>query len=745
MMHKLMCVCAHNVDNPNAKSQLRFADMSATDATDSQTVSLSSNDRDHAVSTSAATSGSKSSSSSSNHHYSHPNVSSSLANIHIRHDYTDTDTQDEYAKHAQAFIEQLPVEQVDVDAAVTTPLMPHQKQALWWLYNRAYGDGEQHPCAIPACESRPRGVILADDMGLGKTLTVLAFLADRKRRRRDSVKKMNPQANEGPVLLICPSSVVSNWTHQIHQHCPTLCALVCSQKTNRVDMFQQHDVVIMAYEFARVCFGRSFDDVAQGKYSTEVVGGAARRGTFRPRRVGDRDPLYQVMWHCIVLDEAHRIRNQQSKLAHSCRNIIGTEDAFRICVSGTPVQNCSVDLTSLIQFLRVKIPAFAAIVAPSQATTMSSTTTAGNAAAAAASRVTNAFYSANKPPIYQLLDRIMLRRKKETRTQNNAKIVDLPPVSYSVVVLEPTKAQALMQRTLLSHVERSLREARAVKTTSSSSSQSNRRVYYNCLLGALRQMQQVADHGLLPFMSSVCEWSTVDELCHMTRRAAQWTPSVGKDLGQRGTASATPVLLALSPSAAAVNTNGNTEDQVGMINPHQRQLDVMIAQLLERRGRQSLAEISLSNAVSFVHATDNEIKDDKNVDDDEREGGNDVVDIDPSKYAFMSNKVEYLMEQIQHICTSDPTAKIVVFSQFVQFLKLMQCSLMQSRPLLQSVLMMGTLTQTKRQFIIQEFDTNPNVRVFLTSLQTGGEGLNLTAANWIYLCDPVRRYWRSEQ
>ncbi|MCH5717907.1 DEAD/DEAH box helicase [Niabella hibiscisoli] len=92
-------------------------------------------------------------------------------------------------------------------------------------------------------------------------------------------------------------------------------------------------------------------------------------------------------------------------------------------------------------------------------------------------------------------------------------------------------------------------------------------------------------------------------------------------------------------------------------------------------------------------------------------------------------KLELLMEQIEN---KSGTHKILVFSQFVGMLDLVKAKLEEK------AIPFEYLTgQTKdRGSRVHNFQTNEDMRVFLVSLKAGGVGLNLTAADYVYLVDP---------
>ena len=79
-------------------------------------------------------------------------------------------------------------------------LRPYQARGYSWLgFLRRWGLG--------AC--------LADDMGLGKTIQTLVHIQQQRHNGAD-----------GPVLLVCPTSVISNWQHEAARFTPDLRVMV---------------------------------------------------------------------------------------------------------------------------------------------------------------------------------------------------------------------------------------------------------------------------------------------------------------------------------------------------------------------------------------------------------------------------------------------------------------------------------------------------------------------------------------
>jgi len=102
---------------------------------------------------------------------------------------------------------------------------------------------------------------------------------------------------------------------------------------------------------------------------------------------------------------------------------------------------------------------------------------------------------------------------------------------------------------------------------------------------------------------------------------------------------------------------------------------------------------------------------------------------DDETYTSESIKIQKLLE---HITEKTGKHKILIFSQFVKMLSLIKEELVNHN--IKFEYLDG---KTKdRQVKVDNFQNNDDVRVFLISLKAGGTGLNLTAADYVYLVDP---------
>ena len=146
------------------------------------------------------------------------------------------------------------------------------------------------------------GVCLADDMGLGKTVQTIAFMLHT--------------ADQGPALVAAPASVVLNWQRELQRFAPSLHVKVFNTAADRKGLVEQAaagDVILTTY------------------------------GLF----VTEDEALCGKQWNTVCLDEAHVIKNRQTKTSAVVMKLQATH---RIILTGTPVQNHLGELWNLFQF-----------------------------------------------------------------------------------------------------------------------------------------------------------------------------------------------------------------------------------------------------------------------------------------------------------------------------------------------------------------------------------------------------------
>lgn len=104
--------------------------------------------------------------------------------------------------------------------------------------------------------------------------------------------------------------------------------------------------------------------------------------------------------------------------------------------------------------------------------------------------------------------------------------------------------------------------------------------------------------------------------------------------------------------------------------------------------------------------------------------------IDPEFPLLQSAKLNRLLEDLEQVIQEK--RKVLIYSQFTHMLKLIGARLKEEQI---SYLYLDGQTQ-EREAIIQSFQEDPGNQIFLISLKAGGVGLNLTAADYVFLFDP---------
>ncbi|KAK0644522.1 SNF2 family N-terminal domain-containing protein [Cercophora newfieldiana] len=153
--------------------------------------------------------------------------------------------------------------------------------------------------------------ILADEMGLGKTLQTISFLGYLR----------HIMGITGPHLVVVPKSTLDNWKREFAKWTPEVNVLVLQgakeerhQLINDRLVDEDFDVCITSYEMI----------------------------------LREKAHLRKFAWEYIIIDEAHRIKNEESSLAQVIRMF---NSRNRLLITGTPLQNNLHELWALLNFL----------------------------------------------------------------------------------------------------------------------------------------------------------------------------------------------------------------------------------------------------------------------------------------------------------------------------------------------------------------------------------------------------------
>lgn len=173
-----------------------------------------------------------------------------------------------------------------VSPLLNASLYPYQVSGVGWLTKTLLSSG---------------GLILADEMGLGKTVQVIA-----------TILELNP-SREHPILIVCPTSLISNWVSEIRKFAPSLsvCVHRGSDRAGIVRDLRASDIILSTYD-------------------TVVI---------------DQTLVAAIHWGCVICDEAQALKNPDSNR----RSVISElKSKSRLLMTGTPVETSLLDMWSLL-------------------------------------------------------------------------------------------------------------------------------------------------------------------------------------------------------------------------------------------------------------------------------------------------------------------------------------------------------------------------------------------------------------
>ncbi|QIX61610.1 ATP-dependent helicase [Hymenobacter sp. BT18] len=184
------------------------------------------------------------------------------------------------------------VEDQPIPAGFRGELRPYQKAGYNWLH---------------FVQQYHFGGCLADDMGLGKTIQTLAMLLNRKE---------SGAAGGAASLLVMPTSLVYNWMTEAFKFTPGLRLLIYTgtYRDKDVAQFADYDVVLTSYGIVRL----------------------------------DADLLKDYHFDYVILDESQAIKNPSSTTSQAVRRL---NSRHRLILTGTPVENSTMDLWSQMSFI----------------------------------------------------------------------------------------------------------------------------------------------------------------------------------------------------------------------------------------------------------------------------------------------------------------------------------------------------------------------------------------------------------
>ena len=614
---------------------------------------------------------------------------------------------------------------------VITPLLRHQKQGLYFMTERErlkiLGDEEQDKLSLWRSDHRPngqrvyvnvitgkeerskpleiRGGILADMMGLGKTLSILSLIVGSMEDASKWGKLMPLVSPEGiklkrnskATLLVAPLSVVTNWTDQIEAHLkPGTLSYYIYHGTHRcsdVNKLSTYDVVVTTYE---------------------IVSSEANRMS----RTQSGSPLLETNFFRIVLDEAHKIRGQSTKIFQAACLLSAQR---RWAVTGTPVQNRLDDLGALIKFLRIK---------------------PFDEKGGFAQFFMTPFKNADPdvlPKLRLLVDSITLRRLKDK--------INLPVRHEKIVRLQFSKDERQLYEWFAKD------SANRMKIITGGRKALGGKSYVHVLKAILR-LRLICAHGKellgeddLKMLEGFSSENAIDlddeedEMPAITKRQAYEMLMLFKE-----TDADTCIQCSQVIEPKELSEDDGEDEIIGCMLPcfqivcndcsRAVKKSVMekatpdnrfVCPFCEQYLRVSFFELTRGGIEAAEHAKAMARKNPKQAKILGRYGGPHT-----KTTALIEGLLQSGAESLEH--PDEPPIKSVVFSGWTSHLDLIQIALDDNN--IKYVRLDGKMSINKRADSLAAFRDDPDVRVFLVSIFAGGLGLNLTSASKVYVMEP---------
>lgn len=641
---------------------------------------------------------------------------------------------------------------------ITTPLMKHQRQGLYFMTSREADVNDASELAVRTTwrykkdgfgttiyhnlvtderqnEFPPvaRGGILADMMGLGKTLSILSLITntlgdasawarlpptqpqvpERKTHQHPSQSFHPPRPppfalmplvlNSKATLLVCPLSTVSNWEEQIKHHIKPLgLRYYIYHGQNRIKdpkILATFDLVITTY----------------GSVSSELNSRAIKRrdGHF---------PLEQIGWFRIVLDEAHMIR-EQNTLAFKA--ICRLQASRRWAVTGTPVQNKLEDLASLLSFVRVK---------------------PFDERSKFVQHIITPFKNANPeivPKLRTLIDTITLRRLKDR--------IDLPKRTDLIIRLDFDEKEQQVYDWFANNTRERIR----ILTGQGGQERIAGKAMIH-ILRSILQLRLICAHGK--------DLLNADGLAELQGMTADTPIDLSDDEDEKPVlheSKAYEFLYLLQQSTADIcakcsnrlgasevidldadKDNEGQDDLLGYMSPAScvhlycpsciktlhRQSDNQRCDDCCNTEQSAFVELSRSRATLEQESKTSRAPAPKNV---RSEPDDDYVPHTKTR-ALVDDLLEN--KKLSMANPTEPPYKSVVFSGWTSHLDLIERAL--DTVGITHTRLDGKMTRTARTAAMDAFRDDPSVQVILVSIMAGGLGLNLTTGNSVYVMEP---------
>lgn len=582
---------------------------------------------------------------------------------------------------------------------------------------------------FPVQEQNCLGGVLADEMGLGKTIEMLSLIhshtADLSSEPNGSVATVNnlqrlPKNSSSverahrTTLVVAPMSLLAQWHSEAEKasKAGTLKAMVYYGSEKNVNLQKlccdsnaahAPNVIITSY------------GVVLSEFN-QVAGVDGNRGSH--------GGLFSVEYFRIILDEAHYVKNRQSKTAKACYELSGKH---RWVLTGTPIVNRLEDLFSLVHFLKVE---------PWSNFSFWKTF------------ITVPFESGDfiraLDVVQTVLEPLVMRRTKDMKTPDGEALVPLPPRTIEVEPIELSKAEKEVYDWIY---------ARAKRTFAANVEAGTLMKSYTTIFAQILRLRQSCCHPLLTRSKAIVseeeDAAAAADLANgladdmdldtLIQQFEAEDENGEQDVNKFG-AHVLKQIQAEQHSECPICAEEPMEEQAVTGCWHSACKQCLLNFIEHQREKGEIPRCfncrePINSRDVFVVVRHDAYDDDEALYSSPGNSGNRTPRISLRRVnCAASAKIESLLSQLKKIRRDEPGTKSVVFSQFTSFLDLIEPVL--SRDNIPFVRFDGSMTQKARAAVLQEFTNRPRGVVLLLSLRAGGVGLNLTAARRVFMMDP---------
>ncbi|KAF2259389.1 DNA repair protein rad5 [Lojkania enalia] len=579
---------------------------------------------------------------------------------------------------------------------------------------------------FPKQEQNCLGGILADEMGLGKTIEMLSLIHSHRSEVTNTESSANVNnlprlpKNSAAVesapyttLVVAPMSLLAQWQSEAEK--------ASKDGTLKVLVYYGSEKSVNLQKLCSESNGAKAPNVIITSYGTvlsEFNQVAAADGNR-----GSHGGIFSLEYFRIILDEAHYIKNRQSKTAKACYELSARH---RWVLTGTPIVNRLEDLFSLVRFLKVEPWSNFSfwktfITVPFE----------------------NQEYIRALDVVQTVLEPLVLRRTKDMKTPEGEALVPLPPRTIEINKIELSQDE----RDVYDHIF-----LRAKRVFDANADAGTLLKSYTTIFAQILRLRQscchpvltrhkdiVADEADAAFSSDLANGLADDmDLQSLIER---FTAEGDQDVNKFGAhvlkqiqdeADAECPICSEEPmNEQAVTGCWHSACKECLLNYISHQRDKAITPRCFNC-REPINARDIFEVVRHEHVFEDNIRSDS--------FGSAPPESQTPRISLRrigltgSAKTQALVTHLKTLRRESPNAKSVVFSQFTSFLDLIEPAL--SRDHIPFLRFDGTMAQKQRKAVLAEFTASHKPYVLLLSLRAGGVGLNLTCAERVFMMDP---------